>query len=271
MSESRKSHAPLPSTFAPQSSQVRRAWEVPPPDQRVGFLLVVADRDEDKALALADQLAEHRITALVCTDGAETLIAAGAQHPDAVLASAALPVLGGAAVARALSARTDIAVLVGVGGDDGPAAAAALAAGATACVAYPYRLRELLPILRSIRHDGVTALQPVLECGALRLDPGLLEVTLGGRPIRMPMRELKLLHMFMANAGRVVTREQIIETVWGGKPGSNTVTVHVQRLRQRLGDDRDDPQMILAVRGVGYRLVPPQALDNDGDLFGRQG
>jgi DNA-binding response OmpR family regulator len=61
----------------------------------------------------------------------------------------------------------------------------------------------------------------------------------------------------MANADRVVTREQIRDSVWGGVRASNTITVHVQRLRQRLGDDHADPKLILTVRGVGYRLVPP--------------
>jgi DNA-binding response OmpR family regulator len=84
-------------------------------------------------------------------------------------------------------------------------------------------------------------------------------VTLSGRLIRMPLRELRLLQLLMVNADRVVTREQIRDTVWGGVPGSNTITVHVQRLRHRLGDDQDDPRMILTARGVGYRLFPPPA------------
>jgi DNA-binding response OmpR family regulator len=271
MSGNRKSTKPVTSVLTPMTPGVRPSWEMPSTNPRAGFLLLVAESDEAQATAVQEMLTEHQITAVVCRDGAQALIAAGAEHPDAVLAAASLPELGGAALARALSARTAIPVVVGVGDDDGPAAAAALRAGATACVARPYRLRELMPILRSIRPDGVTALQPVLECGALRLDPGLLEVRLHGDVVRMPMRELRLLQMFMANAGRVVSRQQILEAVWGGQPGSNTVTVHVQRLRQRLGDDRDDPQMILAVRGVGYRLVPPPRHDDvrDDGLGGR--
>ncbi len=221
------------------------------------FLLLIADADADRAGALADGLAEHRVTVIVCFDGAEALLAAGAEHPDAMLASATLPTVGGAAITRALAARTTIPVVIGIGDGDGPAAAEALAAGATACVAQPYRLRELLPILRAIRPEAMVELQPPIEVGGLRLDPSSLEVHLHGRPVRMPMRELRLLHLLMANADRVVTREQIRDAVWGGVPGSNTITVHVQRLRQRLGDDQIDPRMILTVRGVGYRLVPP--------------
>lgn len=221
------------------------------------FLLLIADADMATAEQLAEDLAEHHVTALVCADGAEALLVAGAEQPDAVLASAALPTVDGAALTRALSARTTIPVLVGIGGRDGPAAAEALAAGATACLAHPYRIRELLPILRAIRPHGLIEPAPPLECGALRLDPASLEVTLHGRLVRMPMRELRLLQLLMAHADRVVAREQIRDAVWGGVPGSNTITVHVQRLRHRLGDDQDDPKMILTVRGVGYRLVPP--------------
>jgi DNA-binding response OmpR family regulator len=222
------------------------------------LLLLIVDSDEKEAARLADALAVHEITSIVCADGAEALILAGSEHPDGVLVSATLPIVDGAVFAKALSARTAIPVVVGIGNGDGSAAVQALAAGARACVAHPYRVLELLPILKAIRPDDVAS--PPLECGGLRLDPSSLEVHLRGRTVRMPMRELRLLQLLMANADRVVTREQIRDTVWGGVPGSNTITVHIQRLRQRLGDDQDDPRLILTIRGVGYRLIPPPSL-----------
>jgi DNA-binding response OmpR family regulator len=227
-----------------------------------GFLLLVADPDLDKATVIAEALAEHHVSTIVCADGAEALLTAGAEHPDAVLAAARLPTIGGAALTRTLHARTDIPVVLGVGDGDGRAAAEGLAAGATACVAHPYRLRELLPILRAIRPESVPELSPPLEYGGLRLDPASLEVHLRGQLVRMPMRELRLLQLLMTNADRVVTREQIRDSVWGGVRASNTITVHVQRLRQRLGDDHADPKLILTVRGVGYRLVPPSPVSS---------
>jgi DNA-binding response OmpR family regulator len=221
------------------------------------FLLLIADADTERAAELSGQLAEHHVSAIVCADGAEALVVAGSEHPDAVLATATLPTLGGATMVRVLAARTSIPVVVGIGDGDGQAAAEALTAGAAACVAHPYRLREVLPILRAIRPDGVSEPRPPLEVGGLRLDPASLEVHLHGQLVRMPMRELRLLELLMVHADRIVTREQIRDTVWGGVPGSNTITVHVQRLRQRLGDDQVDPKLILTVRGVGYRLIPP--------------
>lgn len=224
------------------------------------FLLLIADPNATLAAEISADLATHQVQALICSDGAEALFTAGSEHPDAVLAAARLPTVNGAALARTISTRTSIPVVLGVGDGDGAAAVEALAAGATACVAHPYRLRELLPILRAIQPDGITMPQPPLEVGSLSLDPGSMEVRLRGEAVRMPLRELRLLHLLMANAERVVTREQIHDAVWGGVPGSNTITVHVQRLRQRLGDDNHDPRLILTVRGVGYRLIPPPSL-----------
>ncbi len=142
------------------------------------FLLLIADADTERANELSAQLAEHQVGTIVCADGAEALVLAGAEHPDAVLATATLPTLDGATVVRALSARTTIPVVIGIGDGDGPAAAAALTAGAAACVAHPYRLREVLPILRAIRPDGVSEPSPPIEVGTLRLDPASLEVHL---------------------------------------------------------------------------------------------
>src|SRR5215813_7105674 len=93
------------------------------------FLLLIADADTDRAAELSGQLAEHQVSSIVCADGAEALVLAGAEHPDAVLATATLPTLGGAALVRALAARTRIPVVVGIGDGDGQAAAEALTAG----------------------------------------------------------------------------------------------------------------------------------------------
>lgn len=221
--------------------------------------LLIAEPDRLLAAALAEELAGHGIRTTVCSDGAEALLIAGADHPDAVLAATRLPTIAGAAFVRTLTSRTGIPIFLGVGAGDGPAAAEALAAGAAAGVAHPYRVRELLPILRASRIEHIESPAGPVECGALRLDPASLTVHLSGRPIRLPMRELRLLHLLMSHADRVVTRDQIRDAVWGAAPSSNTVTVHVQRLRQRLGDDQHDPKVILTIRGVGYRLVPPPA------------
>jgi DNA-binding response OmpR family regulator len=117
---------------------------------------------------------------------------------------------------------------------------------------------ELIPILRAIRPDTVGALDPAIECGALRLDPATMEVRLHGRRMALPLKEYQVLRFLMNHLDRVVTRDQIYQNVWGEPgDGSNTLTVHIKRLRVKLGDDLKRPHIILTVRNIGYRLVPP--------------
>jgi DNA-binding response OmpR family regulator len=226
---------------------------------RPRLLLLIADPAIDGASPLVEQLTRRRIEVTVCPDPAEALVLAGTWRPDAVIVAADPGGISTSTFVRALSKHTTIPTVVGIGADEGTDAGAALAAGAAACIARPYRLAELIPILRSIRPDTIGTPDPVVECGGLRLDPATLEVQLHGEAIRLPLREYHLLRFFMIHADRVVSREQIYDAVWGGpvRDASNTLTVHIKRLRGRLGDDKPDPEIIVTVRGLGYRLVPP--------------
>jgi DNA-binding response OmpR family regulator len=223
------------------------------------FLLLVADPDPDVADELASELARHHVDVEICIGAADALVAAGTMQPDAVLVAAEPGDLSGAEVVQVLAKRTKISVVVGIGDGQGDQAGAALSSGATACIARPYRLNELIPILKSIRPDSIGMLEPPIECGGLRLDPATLEVSLHGQSIRLPLREYELLRFLMVHADRVLTPEQIYSTVWGQSGGhrSNTLVVHIKRLRVRLGDNQENPRIIKTVRGVGYRLIPP--------------
>jgi DNA-binding response OmpR family regulator len=243
-------------TTTPVSSEVGSSvFSIPSTRQR--SLLLIVDPD-DTVAGIAEQIRAYDIDVVVCPDPVEALVRAGSLRPDAVLAAANLRPLDSATIVQVLTKRSGIPVVLGVGDDDGQFAAAALAAGAAACVARPYRPQEVLPILRAIRPDDVIT-EPPLEVGGLRLDPAALQVSLHGRSVRLPMREFRLLHLLMANAERVVTRERIRAEIWSSSTAdtSNTVTVHIQRLRHRLGDDPTHPSIIQTVRGVGYRLDPP--------------
>jgi DNA-binding response OmpR family regulator len=226
---------------------------------RSRFVLLVVDPTLDPGGSLAAELTQLQVDVTVCRDPAEALVLAGRMRPDAVVVAAEPGGITSTSFVRAVSKHAGTATLVGIGQGEGEHAGAALMAGARACVARPYRLPELIPILRSIRPELIGALEPVLECGGLRLDPSTLEVTLHGQAIRLPMREYRLLRFFMIHADRVVTREQLYDNVWGSAvhDASNTLTVHIKRLRQRLGDDHREPQIIVTVRGLGYRLIPP--------------
>jgi DNA-binding response OmpR family regulator len=226
---------------------------------RSPFVLLIADPAVDPDGPLVAELTQLQVDVTVCPDPAEALVIAGALRPDTVVVAAKLGEISSPMFVQAVAKHAGVPTLVGLGPGEGEYAGAALAAGARACVARPYRVPELLPILRSIRPEVMGGLEPVIDAGGLRLEPATLEVWLHGQPIRLPMREYHLLRFFMLHAGRVVTREQILDHVWGGSVAdqSNTLTVHIKRLRLRLGDDNRDPKIIVTVRGLGYRLIPP--------------
>jgi DNA-binding response OmpR family regulator len=230
------------------------------------FLLVIADPDPDMAGKLASELERQHVDTNVCLTAADTLLTAGRLQPDGVLVAADLGDIPNVEVVRALCQRAGIPVIVGIGDANGADAVAALTAGASACIARPYRTPELVPILRAIRPDSAGPLDPPMECGGLHLNPATHEVRLHGAPIRLPLREFQLLRFFMKNVDRVASRQEIHETVWGTPPteSSNTLTVHIRRLRAHLGDDQKDPHIILTIRGIGYRLVPPPPMDRVG-------
>lgn len=229
-----------------------------PPDTAHVPLLLVADPDEKLGHELVLALAERGVEVTVCTDGAQALLRTGAMHPDVVLISASVPAVDAVTFVRAIRATLSIPVILGVGADDAEQAVKALAAGANVCVARPYRLPELLPIIQGIRGEGAPGESgsPVLVCGSIELDPIAHVVRVRGTVVSMPLREFELLHYLMIHADRVVSRQQIQAHVWrSDKTVSNTINVHIRRLRERLGDDPENPRIILTVRGVGYRLV----------------
>jgi DNA-binding response OmpR family regulator len=204
-------------------------------------------------------LARFHVDTEQCDDLADALLAAGMLRPDAVLLGAEQEGLGRPAVVAALRKRAGIPVVVGISADEGGTAATVLTAGATACVPRPYRVPELIPILRAIRPETVGSIDPPINCGRLVLDPATMEVRVDGQRIALPMREYQVLRFLMTHADRVIPRDQIFHAVWGepSGEGSNTLAVHIKRLRHRLGDDQKNPHIITTVRGVGYRLIPP--------------
>lgn len=243
-------------------------------------VVLIADAEVDGALvdAFAARGAEVRVVA----DGALALLEAGRLAPTVVLVGADLPVLDGIGVVRALRAmrgRGEVTVLLGLGPGDLAQAADGLEAGASACVAKPYLAAEVLALAGlpadpaatpaggvalspgGISRPGWAAAEPdpeVLRVGAVSLDIGAHQVRVDGVPVAVPPREFRLLRVLLERAGRVVPRENLLELVWGSaQMDSNTLAVHVRRLRRRLGDTAETPWSIESVRGVGYRYRLP--------------
>jgi two-component system, OmpR family, response regulator len=243
-----------------QAAEVAR---LPASDKVHVPLMLVADPDEVLGHELVLALAERGVEVTVCTDGAQALLRTGALHPDVLLISAGLPAVDAVTLVKAIRASLSVPVILGVSADDADTAVKALAAGANACVARPYRLPELLPLIQGARAEGAPGESGgVLTAGPIELDPVSHVVRVRGRVVQMPLREFELLHYLMINTDRVVSRRNIQTHVWKtDKVITNTISVHIRRLRERLGDDPEDPQIILTVRGVGYRIPGSRGSD----------
>ncbi|WP_346434375.1 response regulator transcription factor, partial [Candidatus Protofrankia californiensis] len=198
--------------------------------------LLVADAVADTELLSA--LADQGVGVSVAVDGARALLEIGRLAPAVVLISARLPIVDGVTVVRTIRTRDDMPILLGVGPQDRRQAAAGLAAGASACVAKPYRVNEVLALVRSVRGaDTERAEHAVLRAGAITLNLAAYEVRVDGIPVRLPPQEFRLLRILLERAGSVVTHQTLLECVWGTTSHeTNTLAVHIRRLRGRLGD-----------------------------------
>jgi len=225
--------------------------------------LLIADSDIDDEMV--DAIVGGGVEVSVVADGALALLEIGLQQPDALLISARLPVVDGVTVVRTV--RSDpghdgVPILLAVGPDDRPAAAAGLDAGASACVGKPYRVPEVLAMVGGLgtgrpgspsARGGSAA--DVLRGGPVLLDRGAHEVRLDGALVAVPPREFRLLALLLEQAGRVVPRETLLREVWGSADTeTNTLAVHIRRLRRRLGEAAGEPTVIESIRGVGYRF-----------------
>jgi DNA-binding response OmpR family regulator len=227
---------------------------------RLAVLLV--EQDGDIANELVDALVGQPVEVLRCTNAATALLHVGRLCPDAVVlgpTSTRLSATDFLSVVRELE--PDLPIIVGAGAGAGDLAAQATELGATAVVRRPYATRELLALLRSFapRPDNVELRPMVIDLGRLRIDGAQPQFWLDGIAQQLPPQEFILLRYFAERVGAVLTRTELNRAIWGDKIGvrSNSLTVHVLRLRKRLGDDEHNPQWIKAIRGLGYQFTVP--------------
>jgi two-component system response regulator RegX3 len=137
-----------------------------------------------------------------------------------------------------------------------------LEVGADDYVSKPYRLRELVARMRAALRraprdeDETAAATEVLHVGEVRLDPGRHEVMVRSSDVTLPLKEFELLELLLANAGRVLTRDTLIDRIWGPHYVGDTKTldVHIKRLRAKIEEDPSNPTLITTIRGLGYRF-----------------
>ncbi len=183
------------------------------------------------------------------------------QLPDIILLDLMLPRMDGLDALRQLKAdaRTShIPVLILTAKSSETDKVAGLDLGADDYVTKPFGVLELMARVRAAlrRASGTAGSLPVCEARGLRLDSARREVTLEGRKIDLTLKEFELLRLLMGNADRVMTRNEILDGVWGyGYSGeTRTLDMHIRSLRQKLGDDAGDDGFIATVRGVGYKF-----------------
>ena len=222
-------------------------------------VLVVED-EASFVEALTVGLKREGFVVEVATDGLEALERFDIVKPDLVLLDVMLPKISGIDVCRQIrkKSQTPIIMVTAKGGEIDTVVG--LEVGADDYVSKPYRLRELVArmraVLRRSPNDGAVEIGPGgLAVGDVALDPDEHTVAVAGQPLALPLKEFELLHVLLANAGRVLPRETLIDRVWGSDYVGDTKTldVHIKRLRSKIEPDPSTPSKIVTIRGLGYK------------------
>jgi two-component system response regulator RegX3 len=220
-------------------------------------VLVVED-EESYSDALAYLLRKEGFEVAIAATGPDALTEFERGGADIVLLDLMLPGIPGTEVCRQIRQTSNVPVIMVSAKDDEVDKVVGLELGADDYVTKPYSPRELVARIRAVLRRGVEPdLAPAtLEVGGVRMDVDRHLVTLEGQEVRLPLKEFELLEMFLRNPGRVLTRGQLIDRVWGSDYVGDTKTldVHVKRLRAKLENNPAEPTLLTTVRGLGYKL-----------------
>jgi two-component system response regulator RegX3 len=226
-------------------------------------VLIVEDEDSFVE-ALRVGLQREGFVVDVARDGREALDRFNESEPDLVLLDVMLPKISGIDVCREIRSQSKVPIIMVTAKGEEIDTVVGLEVGADDYVPKPYRLRELVARMRSLlRRSNWSGLEAEeiddgnLHVGPLTLDRDRHEVTLDGEDVQLPLKEFQLLALLMANKGLVVTRQTLIDRVWGYDYVGDTKTldVHIKRLRAKVEPNPDTPELIVTIRGLGYKLV----------------
>lgn len=228
-----------------------------------GPLILIVEDEASFVDALEIGLAREGFRTLVATDGAEALDVFASARPDLVLLDVMLPRVSGIDVCRQIRQKSKVPIIMVTAKASEIDTVVGLEVGADDYVAKPYRVRELVARIRALLRRS--AMEADAAAGApassavtvadVTLDPDEHRVVVRGEEVMLPLKEFEILHLLLANAGRVLTRETIIDRVWGLDYVGDTKTldVHIKRLRSKVEVDPSDPTRIVTIRGLGYK------------------
>jgi two-component system response regulator RegX3 len=259
--------------------------------------VLLAEDDESFVDALVIGLAREGFEVIVARDGNEALRLFDEADPDLVLLDLMLPRLSGIDVCRSIRARSSVPIIMVTAKGTEIDTVVGLEVGADDYVAKPYRLRELVARMRAVLRrtpagsetglaepggpggspgsherrqapagsgsgggDGGEPRTNVLEAGGIQIDPDRHLVFIRGEDVHLRRKEFELLSLLMENAGRLLTRDVLIDRIWGSDYFGDTKTldVHIKRLRTHVEEDPSSPKLITTIRGVGYRFDAPR-------------
>lgn len=227
--------------------------------------VMVVEDEEAFIDALVVGLQREGFGVEVARDGAEALSNFERVNPDIVLLDVMLPKVSGTDVCREIRKKSQVPIIMVSAKGTELDTVVGLEVGADDYIVKPYRIRELVARVRAaLRRSGVAEDMAVdsgsgVTVGDISIDPDQHIVMVRGVLTKLPLKEFELLYVLMANAGRVMTRDTLIDRVWGSDYYGDTKTldVHIKRLRSKVEVDPGNPVAILTIRGLGYKFERP--------------
>jgi phosphate regulon transcriptional regulator PhoB len=225
--------------------------------------ILVADDEKDIVELIAFNLAKEGFDVIKAYDGEATLELARSGQPDLLLLDLMLPGIPGLDLCRMLrrDPRTaSLPIIMVTARVEEVDRVLGLEMGADDYVTKPFSVRELVARVRAVlrrRMERDAPPEEIIEAGSLRINLSTCEVSVGDRRVDLSAKELRLIAFLARRPGRVYTREQILDHVWGDEVyvEPRTVDVHIKRLRARIEENPEKPRLIQTVRGIGYRLA----------------
>ncbi len=222
-------------------------------------ILVVED-EQSFSDALLFMLRKEGFEVSVAADGHAALATFDREGADVVLLDIMLPGIPGTEVCRQIRNVSSVPIIMVTAKDSEIDKVVGLELGADDYVTKPFSSRELVARIRAVMRrrgpESASGSETTLSAGNIKMDVDRHVVTVDGQPVKLPLKEFELLEVLMRNAGRVLTRGQLIDRVWGADYVGDTKTldVHVKRLRSKIEPDPAEPTVLVTVRGLGYKL-----------------